>query len=71
MGYHIYLNNKQSALIVDVSGVHSLHIPNQNDEDIVPGHITALTTISILLKTQDVKFQKYIERRWNELIANK
>jgi len=70
MGERIYLKNNQGALILSETGPLELHIPKMNDEDTVPDFIAFLTTISILLKTNDERFQKYMARCWNEIVKN-
>ena len=68
MGKTIHLTDDQAALVLDETGFHELYIPNQDDDDIVPDYVSFLTIISLLLKKNDENFQKYMAKRWNEIV---
>jgi len=67
MGATIYINNKQSALVLHEDGTQKLYLPPMKDEDNISYPTFILCTIAILLKIDDKRFQKYIEKRYNEL----
>ncbi len=64
------LKKKQVRLTLDKYGFCSLEIPKLKKEEIVPDYVLFLTTIGILIKTKDSKFQKYVDRRGNSLFKD-
>lgn len=68
MGNKIYLNNKQAALILHEDGEQKLYLPPIKEDDIIPHTVSFLTTIAVLLKTEDKRFQRYMAKRWNEIV---
>jgi len=68
MGEKIYLKNNQGALVLGDDGMIELHLPKKDDP--VPDFVTPLTIISILLKTNDEDFRKYVLSRWDEIVKN-
>ena len=72
MGEKIYVNNEQAALVLGSNGFVMLCIPKfiDADHEIVPDYVAFLSAISILIKTEDKKFQMYMAKRWNEIISN-
>ena len=68
MGQRIYLNNQQSALVLGDDGYQALHVPELKPDDNVPDGMALLTTIAVLLKLDDLDFQEYMAKRWNEIV---
>ena len=68
MGQRIYLKQKQSALVLGEGGYRALHVPEMKPDDNVPGGMRLLITIEILLKLDDLDFQEYMVKRWNEIV---
>ena len=58
------LKKEAVRLTLGEHGLISLELPRT---DPVKDHVIFITTIAVLLKTEDKDFQDYIERRSNEL----